>query len=69
MEKKFHIEFNTKPMTSLEAFQIGLVLFKFANFITWPWWKVLIPIWIMLAISAISLIYFKIIVKKYKRRF
>lgn len=43
-------------MGLLDVIQIVLIILKLTNLISWSWWIVLIPLWIVI----ISLIYLKI---------
>lgn len=43
-------------MGLLDVIQIVLIILKLTNLISWSWWVVLIPLWIVI----ISLIYLKI---------
>lgn len=43
-------------MGILDVIQIVLIILKLTNLISWSWWVVLIPLWIVI----ISLIYLKI---------
>lgn len=43
----------SKPLNSTDALQILFIAFKLAHIINWPWWQVLIPIWIVIIIIII----------------
>lgn len=58
---------NTNNTTGIGILDVILVIFiilKLVGVITWPWWVVLIPLWVSLVLIAIVIIIFII----YKKR-
>ena len=58
---------NTNNATGVGILDVILVIFiilKLVGVITWPWWVVLIPLWVSLVLIAIIIIIFII----YERR-
>lgn len=52
---------NTNNATGVGILDVILVIFiilKLVGVITWPWWVVLIPLWVSLVLIAIIIIIF-----------
>ena len=54
-------EFNNS-VGPIDLLQLLFIALKLMNYIDWPWWQVLMPIWISIIIVIL------IIVFKYKRK-
>ena len=48
----------------LGLLQVAFIVLKVIKVIDWPWWKVLIPLWIELGIAVIALFVFLIFIRK-----
>ena len=55
------MEFNNH-VGSIDLLQLLFIALKLMNYIDWPWWQVLMPIWISIIIVILIIIF------KHKRK-
>ena len=55
------IDFNNH-VGSIDLLQLLFIALKLMNYIDWPWWQVLMPIWISIIIVILIIIF------KHKRK-